>query len=132
MKISGIKFKRKQFLKHEYKIIYNNHFIGEIEFLKRDNIFFIEWLLIYPEYRNDHYGYKVIEHILSHYKVKCIVGETLYESRGFWNKCIQKYNGQRKNICYSSNCTSSFVIPRCDISRKQIYDYLHDLYNSYR
>lgn len=129
IKISGIKFKRKQFLKHDYEIIDSDHFIGEIEFIKRDNIFFIKWLSIHPGYRNNHYGYKVIEHVLSHYKVKCIIGETLSESKGFWNKCIHKYNGQRKNVHYSSDCTSSFVIPKYKISQDELYEYLYDLYN---
>lgn len=128
-RIPGIKFKRKQFLKHDYEIIDGNYLIGEIEFLKRDNIFFIKWLSILLRCRNNHYGYKVIEHILSHYKVKCVIGETLSEGRGFWNKCIHKYNGQRKNVHYSSDCTSSFVIPKYEISQDELYKYLYDLYN---
>ena len=71
----------------------------------------------------------IFKDLFSHYKFKCIVGETLKESRGFWNKCIRKYNGMRRNIYYSDNCTSSFVIPRQEISYKQIWDLLDYSYN---
>ena len=64
----------------------------------------IHTLKIYQQYRHNYYGYQVIEYLLSHYKVKCIIGEILYTSRGFWNKCIHKYNGQRHNIVYLDNC----------------------------
>lgn len=92
--------------------------VGTLEFIKKDNILIIAYLKIYSEYQHKHYGYQVIDYLFSHYKFKCIIGETLKESKGFWNKCIRKYNGMRRNIYYSDNCTSSFVIPRQEISYK--------------
>lgn len=103
--------------------------IGYIEFIRKNEIIIISYLHIYTSYRHKHYGYQVIDYLFSHYKFKCIIGETLKESRGFWNKCIHKYNGMRRNIYYSDNCTSSFVIPRQKISYKQIWDLLDYSYN---
>lgn len=103
--------------------------VGTLEFIKKDNILIIAYLKIYSEYQHKHYGYQVIDYLFSHYKFKCIIGETLKESKGFWNKCIRKYNGMRRNIYYSDNCTSSFVIPRQEISYKQIWDLLNYSYN---
>ena len=103
--------------------------IGYIEFIRKNEIIIISYLHIYTSYRHKHYGYQVIDYLFSHYKFKCIIGETLKESRGFWNKCIHKYNGMRRNIYYSDNCTSSFVIPRQEISYKQIWDLLDYSYN---
>lgn len=103
--------------------------IGYIEFIRKDKIIIITYLHIYTSYRHKHYGYQVIDYLFSYYKFKCIVGETLKESRGFWNKCIRKYNGMRRNIYYSDNCTSLFVIPRQKINYKQIWDLLDYSYN---
>ena len=126
-----IKFRKMKYFPHKYRII-NSHglTIGTIDFIKMDHMIFIGDLLIYKKYQNKHYGYAVVEYLLSHYKIKCIVGETLYDARGFWNKCIQKYDGQRKNVTYSRTCSSSFVIPKCEISREQIIKYLHELYKA--
>lgn len=71
-------------------------------------------------HRRNHYGYQVIDYILSHYKVDCIIGQSLYNARGFWNKCVKKFNGQRKNVTICNNCSSSFVIPRCEIERNEM------------
>lgn len=57
--------------------------IGYIEFIRKDKIIIITYLHIYTSYRHKHYGYQVIDYLFSHYKFKCIVGETLKESRGF-------------------------------------------------
>ena len=124
-----IRFKRMKYFPHKYRIINSKGItIGTIDFIKRDHMIFIGNLLIYKKHQHKHYGYEVIEYILSHYKINCIVGETLYKARGFWNKCIQKYNGQRKNVTYSRACSSSFVIPKYEISEEQIVKYLHELY----
>ncbi len=93
-------------------------------------MFLLSHLLIYPNYQKQYYGYAVIEHILSHYKIKSIIGETLTDSRGFWNKCIHKFNGQRKNISYSKDCSSSFIIPKYKLSGIQVYKCLHELYRT--
>lgn len=110
--------------KHVHAIYKGNHKIGEITFIKKNKILLILFMEIYPEYRNRYYGYKVIEYLLSHYKINCIIGETLITARGFWNKCIQKYDGQRRNIRYSDNCSSSFVIPKYKITNQDIYNLL--------
>lgn len=123
-----IKFHKDKYIKHHYIITLSNIEIGTINFIKRNNIIIIQYLGICSQYRNNHYGYKIIKYILSHYKIKCIIGETLYTSRGFWNKCIHKYNGQRKYIHYCDNCSSSFVIPKYPITNNQIYNYLEEVY----
>lgn len=96
----------------KYNIYNGSQKIGEISFVKKKNIFIIGYFKILEYYRGNHYGYQVIDYILSHYKVNCIIGETLYEARGFWNKCIKKFNGQRMNVTICDSCSSSFVIPR--------------------
>lgn len=110
--------------KHVHIIYKGNDKIGEITFIKKNKILLILFMEIYPEHRNRYYGYKVIEYLLSHYKINCIIGECLITARGFWNKCIHKYNGQRRNIHYSDNCSSSFVIPQYKISNSDIYNLL--------
>lgn len=37
---------------------------------------------------------------------------------------IKIYNGERRNIYYSDNTTSSFVIPKNKINNNEIYDLL--------
>lgn len=122
--ISVIKLRKQKYSKYYYSIIEKNTEIGNITFCKKNNILIICFLEIYPEYRHKSYGYQIIEYLLSHYKTKCIIGETLLTLRGFWNKCIKKYNGQRKNISYSDNCTSSFIIPKYKMNQQDIYDLL--------
>ena len=116
------------YIHNKYLILAGSKQIGEIVFTKKNKIFIIGFIEIYQEYRNKHYGYKIIEYILSHYKINCIIGETLSQSKGFWNKCIKKFNGQRKNISVCDNCSSSFVIPKCNISNEQIYELLEVSY----
>ena len=105
--------------RYQYNIFCNDQKIGEISFIKRrikkKIIFIIGFLKILEYHRGNHYGYQVIDYILSHYRVDYIVGQSLYSARGFWNKCIKKFNGQRKNITIYNNCSSSFVIPRHEI-----------------
>lgn len=128
--IYKIHFKKTKYYPYEYQIISGTKIIGTIKFMIKKNLFLLGNLLIYPEYQKQYYGYKIIEYIFSHYKIKCIIGETLIDSRGFWNKCIKKYNGQRKNIAYSDDCSSSFIIPKYNLTRMQVYEYLHDLYKT--
>lgn len=120
---NSIVFKQKPIgtykLCYQYNILNDGKKIGEISFIKRRikkrNIFIIGFLKILEYHRGNHYGYQVIDYILSHYRVDYIVGQSLYSARGFWNKCIKKFNGQRKNITICDNCSSSFVIPRHEI-----------------
>lgn len=119
-----IKFKRKYIYgfkqKNSYEIYDGNDKVGEIVFKKKNKIFILANLSICESYRDKHYGYKIVEYILYHYKIKCIVGQTLYKSRGFWNKCIKKFNGQRKNITTLDNCSSTFIIPKYVISNDEL------------
>jgi hypothetical protein len=112
--------------KYSYLIQSSSNCIGEISFKKKNCILIIAFIEIYPSYRNQHYGYQVVEYLLSHYKVHCIIGEALSVSTGFWQKCIHKYGGQRKNIVFHDNCSSSFVIPRYQISSDEIYQILEE------
>ena len=123
---NNVYLKTQPFFKHHYTIYYGNTEIGEITFIKQNKILIITFLGLFVEYRKQHYGYQVIEYLLSHYKVNCIIGETLETSRGFWHKCIVKYNGQRRNIFFHNNCTSSFVIPKYKISNEKIYRLLEN------
>ena len=115
-----IRLHRSEDFYHHYYIYNRINIIGEITFKKKKNIILLQWLGIYPQYRKQHYEYQIIEYLLSHYKVDCIVGQSLKESRTFWNKCIRKYNGQRKNITTFPNCSSSFVIPKQKINSVQM------------
>lgn len=121
-----IHLEKKQFYKYQYTIYSDSTEIGSITFIIQNTILIITFLEIHKEYRSQYYGYQVIEYLLSYYNVNCIIGETLKESRGFWNKCIRKYNGQRKNISYNDDCTSSFVIPKFNMSNEEIYRLLED------
>ena len=128
--IYKIHFKIKKYYPYEYQIISGTKTIGTIKFMIKKNLFLLGNILIYPNYQKQYYGYAVIEHILSHYKIKSIIGETLTDSRGFWNKCIHKFNGPRKNISYSKDCSSSFIIPKYKLSGIQVYKCLHELYRT--
>ena len=119
----------KHHIQNKYYIFSGSTQIGEITYKKKNKIFIIGFIEIYKEYRNHHYGYEVIKYILSHYKINYIVGETLDQSKGFWNKCIKKFNGQRKNISICDNCSSSFVIPKYNICNEQMYELLEISYN---
>lgn len=107
-----------------YSIYDNDVKIGEISFIKKKKIFIIGYLKILEYFQRQHYGYHVISYILSHYKTDCIIGQSLYDARGFWNKCIKKFHGQRKNITTCRNCSSSFVIPRYEISSDKMTELL--------
>ena len=114
MDIYGIK------LYGKYNIYNGNQKIGEISFVKKKNIFIIGYFKILEYHRGNHWGYQGIDYILSHYKVNCIIGEALYGARGFWNKCIKRFNGQRMNVTICDTCSSSFVIPRYKIGRDEM------------
>lgn len=101
---------------HAYIIYKGKTAIGYIRFKIVRRILVIGYLNINENYRNNHYGYMVMEYLLSHYKIKCIVGQSLKESRSFWNKIIKRYCGQRRNYCTLDNCSSSFIIPKYKIT----------------
>ena len=126
--MSKVKLEKYTYLSHRYTIFISNKEVGSIEFIRKNKMIIILYLHIYTPYRHNHYGFQVVEYLLSHYNPKCIIGETLKSSRGFWNKCIHKYNGQRKNISYSDDCTSSFVIPKYNITDSNVYDLLEYVY----
>ena len=111
-------------IRNKYYIYLGSINIGELTYKKQNKIFILGYLHIYPEYRKQGYGKQIIEYILSHYKINCIVGETLYESKRFWNKCIKQHNGQKRNVDYCGNCSNSFVIPKYKISDDELYDLL--------
>ena len=115
---------------HEYNIYRGTERIGFINFTIKNKILVIGYIGIELPYRNMRHGYKTIEYLLSHYKVKCIVGQSLTPSRSFWNKCIKRFDGQRRNISTMENCTSSFVIPKyrfSDSDLKKLLDIGHEI-----
>jgi GNAT superfamily N-acetyltransferase len=115
----------------KYDIYDNKTQIGQIDFIIKNHIIILANIFIKQEYQYKGYGYKTVEYLLNHYKSRCIIGQTLYESKGFWNKCIKKYNGMRKNIIYCGNCSSSFIIPRQNIDNDTMYDLLELSYEIY-
>lgn len=114
-------------IKNEYAIIDTtiSQEVGNITFKIVNHKLIIGFLGINNPYKKQGYGTAVIDYLLSHYKIDCIIGETLYEARTFWNKMIRKYNGQRHNISACSTCSSSFVIPKYKISNEQLYKLLN-------
>ena len=115
-------------IRNKYYIYLGSINIGELTYKKQNKIFILGYLYIHSEYRKQGYGKQIIEYILSHYKIDCIIGETLYESKRFWNKCIKQHNGQRRSVNYCSNCSNSFVIPKYKISDDELYDLLEIAY----
>lgn len=114
--------------KYYYRILDRRKEIGYIIYTIKDKNVIIGLLHIHPEFRGQRYGYKVVEYLLKRYPTKSIIGETLLESRGFWQKCIRKYNGVRKNVHYADNCTSAFLIPKKEISFDDLMNYLELAY----
>ena len=108
-------------INNQYLIYIKEQIIGEINYIIEDNILIIGWLNIYEEFQNNKYGYQVVESLLKNNNIKCIIGQSLKESRTFWNKCIKKYKGCRKNITYSNACSSSFIIPKIKIDNFEFY-----------
>ena len=90
-------------IRNKYFILLDSTKIGELTYRKKNKIFILGYLYIYPEYQNKGYGSQVVEYILFHYKINCIIGETLYDSKRFWNKCIKQHKGQKININYKLN-----------------------------
>lgn len=111
--------------KHHYYIFEKGKPVGVIEYKPyRKKYILVSFLEIYPEYRNQHLGYSAVELLMKKHPTKSLVGETLESSRGFWGKCISKYNGTRKNMAICTNCTSSFIIPKREISGQELWDCL--------
>lgn len=60
-------------IKNQYYIFIGITKIGEITYKKQNKIFILGYIEIYPKYQNQGYGKQIIEYILSHYKINCIV-----------------------------------------------------------
>lgn len=114
-----------------YDIISKNKYVGRISFIKKNKIIFIKGIYVEDEYQNNSVGASVIEYILNHYSIDCIIGECLEGSAGFWTKMIKKHNGKRRYIHYNDNCTSVFVIPKDNKSIKLTNDYIYDFIKSF-
>jgi hypothetical protein len=112
-------------LKHRYHIVENNSVVGEIAYKPyRKNYVLLGYLHIFPEFQGKHFGQAAVDLLLKKFPNRSIVGETLKTSRGFWRKCIERYNGIRKNLYSCDNCSSSFVIPKRKISYEELWDCL--------
>ena len=121
-----MKLKKEQYYNHTYNI-YDGQKIGFVTFQIQHKVLMLKYLYISPEYRNQRYGEKVIDYLLSKANVNCIVGETLKSSRGFWRKEIKRLNGVRVNTTYCDNTTSAFIIPKMKID--DLYGCLCKIYN---
>ena len=121
-----MRLQKKQYYNHTYNI-YDGRKIGFVTFQIQHKILMLKYLYISPEYRNQRYGEKVIDCLLSKANVNCIVGETLKSSRGFWRKEIKRLNGVRVNTTYCDNTTSAFIIPKMKID--DLYGCLCKIYN---
>ena len=115
-------------VRNKYYVYLGTKKIGELTYKKQNKVFILGYLCIYPKYQKQGYGKQVIKYILSHYKINCIIGETLYKSKRFWSKCIKQYKGQRRNVDYCDNCSNSFVIPKYKISDDELYNLLEIAY----
>lgn len=113
---------------NEYIIYDNSTPIGEIVYKQENNIFIIGFVEVYPQYKNKHYGYQIIDYILNNFTVDCIVGEILDTAKGFWNKCIIKYKGKEVNLTHSENCNSSLIIPEQNIDELTMKKLLEEAY----
>ena len=121
-----MKLKKEQYYNHTYNI-YDGRKIGFVTFQIQHKVLMLKYLYISPEYRNQRYGEKVIDYLLSKANVNCIVGETLKSSRGFWRKEIKRVNSVRVNTTYCDNTTSAFIIPKMKID--DLYGCLCKIYN---
>ena len=121
-----MRLKKKKYYNHSYDI-FDGRKIGFITFQIKHRILLLKYLEIIPEYRNQKYGERVIDYLLSKNNVDCIVGETLKSSRGFWHKEIKRLNGVRVNTTYCDNTTSAFIIPKMKID--DLYECLSEIYH---
>ena len=121
-----MRLKKKKYYNHSYDI-YDSKKIGTITFQIKHRILLLKYLEIIPEYRNQKYGERVIDYLLSKNNVDSIVGETLKSSRGFWHKEIKRLNGARVNTTYCDNTTSAFIIPKMKID--DLYECLSEIYH---
>ena len=96
--------------------------IGSVAFVRDRRKLYLMFIEIKREYRGRGYAEAVLNKLLSYKNVDCVVGETLRQSRGFWHKMIKKYNGTRRNVTYYDNTTSSFVIPKNEITNDEMYE----------
>lgn len=121
-----MRLKKKKYYNHSYDI-YDGRKIGAITFQIKHRILLLKYLEISPEYRNQKYGEKVVDYLLSKNNVDCIIGETLKSSRGFWRKEIKRLGGVRVNTTYCDNTTSTFIIPKMKID--DLYECLREIYH---
>lgn len=121
-----MRLKKKKYYNYSYDI-YDGRKIGAITFQIKHRILLLKYLEISPEYRNQKYGEKVIDYLLSKNNVDCIIGETLKSSRGFWRKEIKRLDGVRVNETYCDNTTSTFIIPKMKID--DLYECLREIYH---
>lgn len=121
-----MKYTCKSPIPHEYEIIdtKSKQKVGNVIFRIVRHKLIIGFLSIRYEYQGQGYGSSTISYLLSHYKIDCVIGESLMDARTFWNKMIKQFNGQRHNISVSESCSSSFVIPKCKISNEELYKLL--------
>ena len=112
---------KRHYTRH-YTVYHGKNEIGCISFIRENRKIYLLYVEVYKEYRKLGYADKIIEILLSYKNVDCIIGESLTTSRGFWNKMIHKYNGSRRNFTYYDNTSSSFVIPKNNISNREMYE----------
>ena len=115
-----MRLKKKKYYNHSYDI-FDGRKIGFITFQIKHRILLLKYLEIISEYRNQKYGERVIDYLLSKNNVDCIVGETVKSSCGFWHKEIKRLNGARVNT------TSTLIIPKMKIS--DLYGCLSEIYH---
>lgn len=114
--------------KYHWEIWERRTKVGELTYTVSGRFVILGYLYICPAHRKKQFGYKTVEYLLKRYPTKSIVGETLSTSKGFWRKCIKKYNGVRKNVSYCDNCSSSFIIPKRDITFDKLKKCLETAY----
>lgn len=115
----------KRYTRH-YTIYDKGEQIGCASFIRKNRMLYLMYVEVYDEYRHKGYGDTIVKQLMEYKNVDCIVGETLVESRGFWNKMIRKYNGKRRNVTYNDNTSSSFVIPNTKITNDELYDFFDE------
>ena len=111
MTMKYIKFK-KDYFGYNFIIYYKRFEVGYISLQFINKFIYISSIEIYKKYRKKGIGKLIVDYLFNRYKRDYIIGETLYSSRGFWNKMIKRHYGMRKNIHYCNNCTSSFILCR--------------------
>ena len=120
-KLESYEYRGKKHYWHTRQVYDGRIHVGSVDFVKDNRWVYIMHIEIFEEYRGNGYAEEILRMLLNRKKVDCVVGETLEESRGFWSKMIRKYNGSRRNITYYNDTTSSFVIPKNNITNSEMY-----------